>query len=994
MYSCCFFKGLTMKFLINSLIVAILLIFTACSGGGGSSGEPTVSSVEIAPTSVMFTSPNQSMVLSAKAYDASGKELNVDINWSSSHTNIISIASDGNATAQGIIGSSLITAEVDGVKSAPVMVLVTELVGGAILVDDNQVIGNIELLDPTVPPGVGSQYKVTLDGLAPEIGDILVGTGELPIAGQVVSAVKNGIYSEVVLEIIPLDQMFTQLVINEVWDLGKITPYIPEEIANHYTVTEQADGTILFTPKSSLSALSTVSQEFEFTPFTCKLEGTGTVPTFSLSNPVSAISINRNFSLDLAYDSALGGFQKASVIGDLKAVFKAKPSLTANLNAKVSCDVELGSIPLPINPSLSWLLGFSVPLGVGFEVGGQLELAQLGADIDVNAHYIAEFGVECPLGNSCTSIHKLTDDDSTFKTDWVLPSGNIENNLRLKPEISGFGSAKLAIDIGNRYIGRIIGTSVATRFELIEAKGGLKQDADLAMIPAQVENTAYRSEYKLSIFSSIGAGSDINNWLSYVGMTGSVFEYQFPEILLASSPKALSATASQDQYNYGDAVTFTVELNQATVNYGFLGYNVDEISIYKRVPNAEGSYDYIHFFDMPATEGQTKFEREWVFTDDGNITDNFFAFVDTKFLPTFGEFGILEGKKITTGYLTISANGTKYDITAYDDENGLTYIYDFSTMKNFNEDGIQLKNIKYTPLIGIKNTSGELLVGYTGYRSIVDLEDYDTGDMYLPSWPFIIESKKRLKTIHEHHTNRFEDINTSISYDTIGRPSTVDIDVYDGDRNIHYIYNGDSSYTAHVNFDGLDYYDCKYSNYGDYISVSSDNFDSNIFEYNTAGKIIKYARHNTAYPDSDDVLGFTYNNNLLTYKDYYYIDGTAQRLSSYSYNGQGDLTTKVTSIDEETSIAQYAYTYDDDNRMLSMETSYIDNADSNPNRPPREEREGYKYYYTYDDFGNILSKTRTLGDGGYTWYYTYDGDGRLVTAGPLGNPSYIFDWEK
>lgn len=645
-----------MKFLINSLILAILLIFTACSGGSGSSDNsssgvdtsPQVVKVVIAPQSVLFTDLDQSKMLSATAYDASGNVINKSITWTTSHNDVVTIGADGNASAQGVIGSTTITAEAGGIKSAPIMITVAEVVGGAILVDDDQVIGNIELVAPTVPPGVGSQYKVTLKGLAlPELGDILVGTGELPIAGQVVSAeLINGVV-HVTLEIVPIDQMFTQLVINEVLDLGEVTPYIPEEIANHYTVTEEADGTLLFTPKSKSSASALAPElEFEFTPFTCKLEGTGTVPTFSLSNPVSAIRINRNFSLDLAYDSALGGFQKASVIGDLKAVFKAKPSLAANLNAKVSCDVELGSIPLPITGSLSWLLGFSVPLGVGFEVGGQLELAQLGVDIDVNAHYTAEFGVECPLGNSCTSIHELTNDNSTFKTDWVLPSGDIENNLRLKPEISGFGSAKLAVGIGNRYIGRIIGTSVATQFELIEAKGGLKQGADLAMIPAQVENTAYSSEYKLSIFSSIGAGSDINSWLSYFGMTGSVFEYQFPEILLASSPKVLSATANQDQYSYGDAVTFKVKLDQATVNYGFLGYNVDEISIYKRVPNAEGSYDYIHFFDMHATDEQTKFEREWVFTDEGNITDNYYAFVKTKFLPTFGEFGILEVAKI------------------------------------------------------------------------------------------------------------------------------------------------------------------------------------------------------------------------------------------------------------------------------------------------------------------------------------------------------------
>jgi len=916
-----------MKFLINSLIVAIVLIFTACGGSGSSGGKPTVSSVKIAPTSVMFTSPNQSMVLSAKAYDASGKELNVDINWSSSHTNIISIASDGNATAQGIIGSSLITAEVDGVKSAPVIVLVTKLVDGAILVDDDQVIGKIELLDPAVPPGVGSQYKVTLKGLAlPKIGDILVGTGELPIAGQVVSAeLINGVV-HVTLEILPIDQMFTELVINEVWDLGKITPYIPEEIANHYTVTEEADGTMLFTPKSSLSALSTVSKEFEFTPFTCKLEGTGTVPTFSLSNPVSAIRINRNFSLDLAYDSALGGFQKASVIGDLKAVFKAKPSLAANLNAKVSCDVELGSIPLPINPSLSWLLGFSVPLGVGFEVGGQLELAQLGADIDVNAHYIAEFGVECPLGNSCTSIHKLTDDDSTFKTDWVLPSGNIENNLRLKPEISGFGSAKLAIDIGNRYIGRIIGTSVATRFELIEAKGGLKQDADLAMIPAQVENTAYRSEYKLSIFSSIGAGSDINNWLSYVGMTGSVFEYQFPEILLASSPKALSATASQDQYNYGDAVTFTVELNQATVNYGFLGYNVDEISIYKRVPNAEGSYDYIHFFDMPATEGQTKFEREWVFTDDGNITDNYYAFVKTKFLPTFGEFGILEFKPVK------AADGRLSRMDYY--ENG---VYSHTRRLTYNQEDLMTAIYRCDNNTSMSSCSSTPIVKFT----------YNTNGR-------VIESSEYSG-----------DVRTNITtYDDYGRTTSItrfDPDPY-GIFYEHEIWEYDSA----TGTDNTHYYD--YTSVTDYDkpyehkSVTEGNIETvyyrgSLGEWTPEKK--KITLHRT-YDRHGNIISAQYE--LYSYDTEnsggWILDTTQTYSSTISYDSYDNVSLLRTNDGYELNII---YTYDADGNVLTSNRSIV--------YPFKT----YHEFRTYDADGDLLSYKTD-----FDWFTQQDQDIEII----------------
>lgn len=914
-----------MKFLINSLIVAILLIFTACGGGGGSASKPIVSSVKITPQSVLFTDLNQSKILSATAYDASGKEVSVDINWTTSHNDVVTIGADGNASAQGVIGSTTITAEAGGIKSAPIMITVAEVVGGAILVDDDQVIGNIELVDPTVPPGVGSQYKVTLKGLAlPELGDILVGTGELPIAGQVVSAeLINGVV-HVTLEIVPIDQMFTQLVINEVLDLGEVTPYIPEEIANHYTVTEEADGTLLFTPKSKSSASALAPElEFEFTPFTCKLEGTGTVPTFSLSNPVSAIRINRNFSLDLAYDSALGGFQKASVIGDLKAVFKAKPSLAANLNAKVSCDVELGSIPLPINPSLAWLLGFSVPLGVGFEVGGQLELAQLGVDIDVNAHYTAEFGVECPLGNSCTSIHKLTNDNSTFKTDWVLPSGDIENNLRLKPEISGFGSAKLAVGIGNRYIGRIIGTSVATQFELIEAKGGLKQGADLAMIPAQVENTAYSSEYKLSIFSSIGAGSDINNWLSYFGMTGSVFEYQFPEILLASSPKVLSATASQNQYKIADAVTFKVELDQATVNYGFLGYNVDEISIYKRVPNAGGGYDYIHFFDMPATDGQTKFEREWVFTDEGNIIDNFFAFVDTKFLPTFGEFGLLESTPVNIPNGHISSidnfyeNGyiSTYKLT-YNQEDLLTSIY-YCNDKS-------MSSCSATPTVKFTYNTNGILTEFSRYVGD-ELASTELFDEYgrTTSKTMYVDGNIHSQEVWEYTARgyiRYSDYDTD--YDPPYHAKTI----MEGNTKIDYYCDYTLEwvpYWKHI-------LDETYDEYGNTITFKSSGYYADLDD------------------DSSNGNGGWIFDETYTYSYTINYDSYGNLISERNY--RSNMGSQYFGMD-------VIYTYDTDGNVLASTISYFDDVHG---------VNGHEFR-TYDADGNILSFNNGLSESIYNY---------------------------
>jgi len=300
-----------MKFLINSLIVVILLTFTACSGGSGggsSGGEPTVSSVKITPQSVLFTDLNQSKMLSAKAYDASGKELNVDINWSSSHDNIINITMDGNATAQGVIGSATITAEVSGVKSAPIMITVAEVVGGTIIVNDSQVVGNIEFLDPNTVAKVGVQYKVTLSGVAlPDSGDIIVGTGEIPIGGQVVSATQNGANVDVLLEVVPIDQLFTQLEIHEDVDLSQVKPIINDKLSPYYTMKKQPNGSYLFTLKDQSSKASPMlnseivplATPQRLGPFECSYEA-GVLP-ISLALPAShQISSNLHTALDFS----------------------------------------------------------------------------------------------------------------------------------------------------------------------------------------------------------------------------------------------------------------------------------------------------------------------------------------------------------------------------------------------------------------------------------------------------------------------------------------------------------------------------------------------------------------------------------------------------------------------------------------------------------------------------------------------------------------------
>ena len=623
--------------LIFSLLFAFLFLGCQSKSDTKVSDTSSVVSIEILPKSVLMTSLDQTVPFVATAYDKEGKVVMEDISWSSSDTTVIDITSDGNATAQGVIGSSSIVAKIGNIESNAVVIPVVELVGGAVVVKDSQIVGDIEVLNPNEPMGIGTVYKVKLDGITPlQSGDIVVGDGELPIAGQVIDIETNSSLMNVTLEVVSIDKIFAQLEIHENIDLSNVTPEVAKSIQNYYTLSEQRSGSYLLTlkdehkdaPALSTSGISRAA-EFDLGPLGCTYDGNLSI--LSLALPVThQITQNLHFETDFSLSTAR---IKAAVVGDLKTEFKVNPVITSNLVGKVGCGMELVVLPVPIGGAISWFFGFYVPLGIGFDIGGQLELAQLAYEYKSVTQYDVAFGFDCS-GGICTGINTLENKDSQESAQWILPNNSFANNLHLKPEVAGYGYAKLTAGLRTR------------EFELLEAKGGLSQSADLALIAAQIENNNYSSDYKLSFFVSIGSGDDINTFLSnFSSGVLAGLEYKISSDL-ATSPKALSFTADADHYDIADAVTFKVKLDNNTTEYSLLGYNIDKVSIYQRKINTNGDYEYNWFFDMSASNGQTEFEREWVFTEEGEVKDNFYAFVESKALPIFGEFGKLELAKV------------------------------------------------------------------------------------------------------------------------------------------------------------------------------------------------------------------------------------------------------------------------------------------------------------------------------------------------------------
>src|SRR5690606_34030600 len=61
----------------------------------------------------------------------------------------------------------------------------------------------------------GWQYRVRVTGVAPEVGDVVIGTGAQPLAGRVVQTSDVAGELELTVELLALNQLFTELRIDE-----------------------------------------------------------------------------------------------------------------------------------------------------------------------------------------------------------------------------------------------------------------------------------------------------------------------------------------------------------------------------------------------------------------------------------------------------------------------------------------------------------------------------------------------------------------------------------------------------------------------------------------------------------------------------------------------------------------------------------------------------------------------------------------------------------
>ena len=553
------------------LLPALLAVFAvACGGDSTGPGDPAAGPrIEIAPGALLLTAAGATEALHVRAFDADGHEMTApSVTWRSSDQAVVTVGSDGLATAIAGAGSAHIIADAGDLVSPPILVVIAEPAEGAVLVADSQVVGTLEPVSVTAAYQPGWQYQVHLIGITPVPGQILLASGGAPVAGRVVSATPGaGGESIVTLELLPLNQLFRSLSVNESLPLTAIVPRVSGAAASFYRATTTRSGTTLTrraTGPVFATASSRAESEFELGPFECKAESGIEVASFSLDP--GPLTITPALSLDLVLDAT--GLRRLVAHGSITAKQLLKPRLTGTATGKVDCNATPLSIPFPVSGPLGFFVSGALPVGAGFELGTEITTGTIGADLDLAANATIAVGVACDAG--CHPVADLSANTDGTSAKPVLPS--IGNSFRAKFTGSEYAYAKFAV--GNAFIQSL-------QIGLLEAKLGVTQEFDLASKEYQAADPAYASSFLLKPLVSAGTTLNIAQGAAMLGIEIPPLSFEPEFDPSAQSPHGTftitpASVRPGSGGALGDQATFNIHLDP--VNY--LGvYSVESVEI-------------------------------------------------------------------------------------------------------------------------------------------------------------------------------------------------------------------------------------------------------------------------------------------------------------------------------------------------------------------------------------------------------------------------------
>jgi hypothetical protein len=609
-------------------------------------GGLTALRIELSPPG-MILQPGGSSVVIARVLDGSGTPVPAGrLTWEIKGS-AVTLTEGPNQTvtlaAATQIGSAQIIARLGNVVSTPITVAVAELVPGARFVPDSEVLSDTTLIDVEQTGDVGAHARVTLANDAPMPGQIIVGSGKR-VGGKVVSSspVQGG--NDVVFELVPLDQMFRALSIQESYDAAKMPLDFP--IAQPSSVTTNQDGSITYgfvidvpqvTPLEDTAAfaddtleLDLYATKFRLGPFFCGATATAT-PAFDTSQLSFTVTPHVN-SIDVNVAVGLG-FPTIKILaqGKVDAHLKGPIRLNGKLEGTFGCKAPLVTWPIPAPPPLLLIALPAVVAGPKFTANGKILLNVMELLLDAEASQPMKLGFE-------------TTSDGSFNNLSELDTSQLEKHIEPKfQNTTGTAPARVDVDLRGGFFANAtftpwlfalakIAKGDYPYLNMLELDSGLKANLRLGSVEDQANDPNYAAGYDIYFRTSLAVGSDAKKafgWLSTLLSFGPSLPDLVFEEKLFSSPLGTART-SLTNFLSADHLHFDVALDPDYIAPPLLGYyNVKTIEIWRKIDG--GGAEKLASYS--AQNGQKDFALDWVANAAGVTKDNLIAVVE----PVFGE---------------------------------------------------------------------------------------------------------------------------------------------------------------------------------------------------------------------------------------------------------------------------------------------------------------------------------------------------------------------
>lgn len=652
----------------RALLLVMCLLLASCFGGGGGDDNPRTdtadstappvtpssdavilnrvgrSHVIVSPSAALLERGGTPKQLRASFISDSGQEEPGTVRWISNKPDVVAVDQNGVVTPVGSWGSALVTAEIKGVTSAPVLVTVASPAPAAVLVSDAQILEDPTPEDPQAVYAVGYRYKVRLQDIPNLVpGNLVIGTEEITLAGRVVDVRREENQTIATVAIVPLNELFRELHIDEIIPLTRADVLLSDNVREESDVRFGPSGEIVITsnerpasgPAIAQAPVSAILQEkrllataaplgdgkFKLGKFECELPPLASV---DLNGPYRYEIVSDGISLPLKIDvvgSNLPTF-KFGVAGNVGVKKAVDLDATLAANSGLSCEINGPPRIIPAPGYLRIFIGGLVTVGAGFDVslGGQAGKAGWKFEADVVQQF--DMGFEYQLfGAGWRQYNDSVPLTTNFKSE-LKP---LEGARRLDGGIGVAGKAKVTLVNPILYSVRQLARWLrAIELNVLNVKAGPVTQVSASTVGFQMADRNYASNYRMALDAKITAGMDALEWGKLLGITNPLNLSITLSRPLGTSPKALSAISDRESLETGVPIAVTVNLDQATTAFPIWPStaNVDQIELYRLDTGAK-------LASAVGEIGRSQYILSFVPNSNGAIRDNLFAFAIT-----------------------------------------------------------------------------------------------------------------------------------------------------------------------------------------------------------------------------------------------------------------------------------------------------------------------------------------------------------------------------